>query len=83
MNFLRFFQFKCVAHNYIFYITSTIKCFYIFSNISFQTFLEIAGGCWFSVAANLPEEIVGNVNVGLCSSQQEHDEGILQVTLKL
>lgn len=30
-----------------------------------------------------PKEVVGDVDVALCSGQQEHDKGIIQVTLKL
>lgn len=53
-------------------------------NFSLQRFLSDAslekmttGGYCFSAAVNSPVEVVGNVDVALCSGQQEHDKGAL------
>lgn len=37
----------------------------------------------YFLAVHLPIEVVCYVYVALCSGQQEHDEGVFQVTLKL
>lgn len=44
-------------------------------------FVETAGCCFG--CCDSPVKVVGNVDVALRSGQQEHDEGVLQVTLKL